>query len=928
MSGLARRPSRLACALVALWLSGAAARADPIAPPGGLVVETYGPRQGLPAATVRAVAQQEPGTLYVGTDGGVARFDGGTFEAAPAPPGWAQERTLALHLGDDGLTVQCTAGVYRAQGEAVTVLDDRRLIGISAGFAEDAQRLLLANERGVFRVGPAGLEPVASSPEVTPVTLHRHGDTLLVGAPEGLFAVEGDRLVALDDRPVRRLLETPGGLLVGTHVGVLRYPGFEPVGPRAWVTDLALLPSGAVAASTGSGVLLLHPDGRAETFTRASGLTFDVATRAHVDQDGQLWLGTLGSGLVRIAEPGLRLWRPSSVLGAGLVTDLRTDGDALLVAGLIGAAWVSPALEVEAIETGLHGILEMGRDAEGGWFVSSNGSGTLHRRPGASDFETLWADLPGPQQIEPDGRGGLVLVYAGGVLALDHDAPRDWPAPEIPLYGGHPSADGTLLLHSTRAAWRFHPDRGFTPMAHPVDPCVGPRTAVDGEGGWVACGGAVYRIDARGHTLLAPALPDAPPFEALYADDDALWAVTRGELLRLRPGPLSLRLPDDAIAQDEVVRFGDWLVVGTTQGVAWVDPTLLRATRRPPAVHVAGAWAGDRALTPPLTLRPGEDDLRFALGDDVLLPPSELRYRFRLDGGRWSSPQVDASVQLLGLERGDHTLEIQARAPGTGWSDTPTAVAFTLPPAWYQRGDVRGGALAALLAGLWAYWRERNRRLASELERLQETERFRQVFGRFVAPEVADDALAGRLRRQGERREVTVLIADLRGFTSLSQALAPERLVERLNQWLTAMVHEIEREGGVVDKFMGDAIVAIFGAPRAQADHADRAVRAAQAMVRAGERLGSELRAGVGVNSGEVIAGPIGAASRMEYTVIGEAVNVAARVEALTRTLDADVLVTAATRARLTADYGLVEVGPRDLKGVRQPVGIWRWDRR
>ena len=147
-----------------------------------------------------------------------------------------------------------------------------------------------------------------------------------------------------------------------------------------------------------------------------------------------------------------------------------------------------------------------------------------------------------------------------------------------------------------------------------------------------------------------------------------------------------------------------------------------------------------------------------------------------------------------------------------------------------------------------------------------------------------------------------------------------------LNAWLTEMVAAIEAEGGVVNKFIGDAVVAIFGAPRAQPDHAERAVRAARRMAAAtravAERHGQALRAGVGVNSGTVIAGPVGAASRMEYTVIGEVVNVAARVEALTRTLDVDVLVADDTVARL-GSHGLRDRGTHALKGVPTPVRVW-----
>ena len=227
---------------------------------------------------------------------------------------------------------------------------------------------------------------------------------------------------------------------------------------------------------------------------------------------------------------------------------------------------------------------------------------------------------------------------------------------------------------------------------------------------------------------------------------------------------------------------------------------------------------------------------------------------------------------------------------------------------------------------------ERTRRLRAELRHLREQASLRDTFGRFVAHEVADEVLSGRLKAAGESREVTVLFADIRGFTPLSESLAAHDVVALLNTWFTAMVAEVEAEGGSVNKFMGDAIVAVFGAPRALENHADHALRAATRIVRAAERLdvplrarfGHTVRAGIGVNSGTVVAGPVGAPNRMEYGVYGEPVNIAARIESHTRVMAADVLVADETVRRLSAPFHLVHLGPQTLKGVAAPVIIWK----
>jgi adenylate cyclase len=154
---------------------------------------------------------------------------------------------------------------------------------------------------------------------------------------------------------------------------------------------------------------------------------------------------------------------------------------------------------------------------------------------------------------------------------------------------------------------------------------------------------------------------------------------------------------------------------------------------------------------------------------------------------------------------------------------------------------------------------------------------------------VADELLKdpAHLVLKSERREVTVVFCDLRGFTPLSERLSSEEVVLLLNQFYELMIEATFRNGGTLDKFLGDAVMAIFGAPIAHPDHALRAVRAAVAMREGVERLsrrrirrgGEPLTVGIGVSTGETVAGTVGTDDRMEYTVIGDSVNVAARLE-------------------------------------------------
>lgn len=191
---------------------------------------------------------------------------------------------------------------------------------------------------------------------------------------------------------------------------------------------------------------------------------------------------------------------------------------------------------------------------------------------------------------------------------------------------------------------------------------------------------------------------------------------------------------------------------------------------------------------------------------------------------------------------------------------------------------------------------------------LREREEIRETFGKYVSPEVRDEILTGRASLEGELREVTILFADLRGFTTWVESSPPADVVSGLNAYFSEMDAAIRAHGGLVLQFIGDEIEAVFGAPIPQERHADLAVKAALEMQ---SRLGTwnatrraqgnvELHHGIGIHSGTVVAGNIGSSERMSYSLVGDVVNVASRIQALNKQLGTRILVSAVTRARLT----------------------------
>ncbi|HEY8465193.1 MAG TPA: adenylate/guanylate cyclase domain-containing protein [Solirubrobacterales bacterium] len=211
------------------------------------------------------------------------------------------------------------------------------------------------------------------------------------------------------------------------------------------------------------------------------------------------------------------------------------------------------------------------------------------------------------------------------------------------------------------------------------------------------------------------------------------------------------------------------------------------------------------------------------------------------------------------------------------------------------------------------------------VEGLAERERIREAFGTYLDRSVADYILSESYEEEGIEAEVSVLFCDVRDFTGFAARSDARTVVACLNQLFETIVPVIGRHGGHVDKFVGDGLLAVFGAPRRYPDHADRATRAAieiARLVNQEERAG-ELRIGVGVNTGRVVAGAIGGGGRLNFSVIGDAVNIAAKVEAATRELEADVLITAETAARLGPALEATPCGEIAIRGLDEPVELF-----
>lgn len=340
-------------------------------------------------------------------------------------------------------------------------------------------------------------------------------------------------------------------------------------------------------------------------------------------------------------------------------------------------------------------------------------------------------------------------------------------------------------------------------------------------------------------------------------------------------------------------------------------------------VIVGGSAAAlfDLKLTPMGTNYPGPEVIATALdnlknGERLIFAPT------------WSGPLLTALVLLalasafalgMGILRlGALTLVLTAVLGFGGWASVVVgryAVPLVMP-------IVFGGWFFYLLAALRAWLLERRDR-----------QRVTQLFSRFLDPRVVADLVARGgtdAAMDGQKREITVLFSDIRGFTTLSEQKSPQEVVELLNRYFRLQVEVIFRHQGTLDKYIGDAIMAFWGAPTDQPDHARRALLAArdmeQALARFKRELGSagkDFDIGIGLNTGEAVVGFIGSPEhRQDYTVIGDTVNTASRIEGATKGR-ARILVSAATRAVVGTGFEFRDHGYLALKGKEEKVHLY-----
>lgn len=439
--------------------------------------------------------------------------------------------------------------------------------------------------------------------------------------------------------------------------------------------------------------------------------------------------------------------------------------------------------------------------------------------------------------------------------------------------------------------------------------------------GFTILGGAlIFPIVVRHQlaSIRAWALGDrSDPDAVRLAAYTVQWAIPRGQLIMFVPF-VAVMLPL-------------WLGV-TDLGTVGVLATLLGIVQ----IMVAGGIT--LVITADLLLRPIREELdsEFPSAPPVRQRPAGLRVQFGVAALAMTAATITGAVVAWAEDRETQLLLVFVLAGATAAvHGSLLARGLVLTPVLRPVRDLLEGT-SRVTSGDYTQRipvtsDDDLGQLVVSFNRMQqglrERERLHAAFGAYVDPELAERLLGQRdALFEGEEAEVSIFFVDVRNFTAFSERSGARATMVRLDELFGLTIPAVRKHGGHVNGFRGDGLLAVFGAPGPMRDHADRAVAAACEIERAVcERFAGEVRIGIGINTGSVVAGTVGGGGRLEFTLIGDAVNVASRVEQLTKETGDTILLTQATADALggRSRGSLIERGPHLVKGRTQPLTVY-----
>ena len=218
------------------------------------------------------------------------------------------------------------------------------------------------------------------------------------------------------------------------------------------------------------------------------------------------------------------------------------------------------------------------------------------------------------------------------------------------------------------------------------------------------------------------------------------------------------------------------------------------------------------------------------------------------------------------------------------------------------------------------------------LKGLKETEEIKESFGKYISQDIRDEILSGKVSLDGEMKRATMLFSDLRNFTPFVESTHPKQVVQIMNQYFSEMAEAIKENRGLILQYVGDEIEAVFGAPVAYDDHPDMAIQAALHMKERLEILNQKflekgvapIQHGIGIHTGAVLAGIIGSKERSSYALVGDTVNLASRIQGLTKNLSCDIILSQTTHDLITGSYQMEQLPAMQVKGKSQKIMVYK----
>lgn len=981
---------RILALLFALLACLSASALDPSKAISQYTHDAWTSQADLPQTTVQAIRQTRDGYLWLGTQEGLVRFDGVRFTQLDA------QDVGCLYEGRDGTLWVCTYnGLFgRREGRVVLYstregLTNNRVNRVCEDAAGD---LWIATNLGVNRLSGGKMTAFTAkdglpSDEVTSV-LQARGGTLWIGTRKGLVRCEGGRFTALSrqdglpDENINFLYEdSEGTLWIGTNRGglcALRKGRLSAYGLKDGLPDLQIRTlcedrDGNLWVGTEAGGLSRFREGRFETYSVKDGLSDRAVWSLYEDREGSLWVGTFSGGLNRFKDEKFTTYDTHQGLSSDTAWAICEGSDRTLWIGTDGGLDAYrdgkfkcygrreglPGGGVSAILEDREGAIWVGTDAgaarlpggrftavgeaqglsslsvyslcearDGGMWIGTNGGGlyalrdgTVRRytqKEGLSDnyVRAILEDRDGSLWIGTNG-GGLNQLKDGTFTCL---TTKDGLCDNF-IRSLYQDRDGTLWI-GTRNGGLCRMRDGKTSRYGAKDGLLSDvifQILEDGRGNlWMSCNKGVFKVSKKDLEDFSEGKISTVPCTS-YGRTDGMKS----------PECNGGTQPAGWKARDGKLWFP------TIRGVVCIDPQRPKINEEVPPVSIEHVLAdGKPLIASGAVVPPGAGRFEFRFTALSFLAPEKVRFAYRLEGYEEGWNALEGGRERLAtytnLPPGPYTFLVKACNNDGLWNETGAAFAFRLQPKFHQTWLfyvlvalgllLLGGALYHF-AGLAL----QNVRVGRSLSRYH---------SRHVIEKLKSSGGTGGLLAS-ERRRITILFADLTGFSDFSDRNEPEVVNRVINEYLTEMTALIEGQAGTIARFMGDGIMAFFGAPDEMEppEQARRAVAAAVAMqgrmADLGEKwlrsgLDHDLRLRVGISQDYATVGSFGSKDLMEYTALGSAVNLAARLEA--GCAPGRVLVSFPVYVATRDAWAYGEPEQREFKGFARPVHVAELD--